>query len=47
MKELSHDRDCGQSCCLRVEKLSVKIGNDEILKNAELHVHCGELVCRR
>ena len=43
MKELSHDRDCGQSCCLRVEKLSVKIGNDEILKNAELHVHCGEL----
>ena len=43
MKELSHNRDCGQSCCLRVEKLSVKIGNDEILKNAELHVHCGEL----
>ena len=43
MKDLSHDRDCGQSCCLRVEKLSVKIGNDEILKNAELHVHCGEL----
>ena len=43
MKELSHDRDCGQSCCLRVEKLSVKIGNDEILKNAALHVHCGEL----
>lgn len=43
MKELSHNRDCGQSCCLRVEKLSVKIGNDEILKDAELHVHCGEL----
>ena len=41
--EFSFDRSCEQSCCLRVEKLSVKIGNEEILKDANLHVHCGEL----
>ena len=35
---------CGQSCCLRVEHLSVKIGSDPILTDVNLHVHCGELV---
>ena len=39
-----HGGGCGHSCCLRVEKMSVKIGTDRILKDVDLHVHCGELV---
>ena len=39
-----HGGSCGHSCCLRVENLSVKIGADDILKDVNLHVHCGELV---
>ena len=39
-----HGGSCGHSCCLRVENLSVRIGGDCILSNANLHVHCGELV---
>lgn len=44
MNEFSHSRACGQSCCLRVEKLSVAIGGETILENIDMHVHCGELV---
>ena len=39
-----HGGSCGHSCCLRVEKMSVKIGTDRILRDVDLHVHCGELV---
>ena len=39
-----HGGSCGHSCCLRVENLSVTIGNDRILSDVNLHVHCGELV---
>ena len=35
---------CADSCCLRVQDLSVKIGNDQILQGVAMHVHCGELV---
>ena len=35
---------CGHSCCLRVENMSVRIGADSILKDMNLHVHCGEMV---
>ena len=35
---------CGHSCCLRVENLSVRIGSDSILRDVNLHVHCGEMV---
>ena len=44
MKFDIHGGSCGHSCCLRVENLSVKIGNDDILKGVNLHVHCGEMV---
>lgn len=44
MKPIFHGGSCGHSCCLRVENLSVKIGNDKILSNVNLHVHCGEMV---
>ena len=39
----SHGGGCGHSCCLRVQNLSVKIGNETILDNINLHLHCGEL----
>lgn len=39
-----HGGSCGHSCCLRIQNLTVKIGNSEILKNVNLHVHCGELI---
>ena len=44
MRFSPHNGPCGHSCCLRVENVSVKIGADSILKNVNLHVHCGELV---
>ncbi|MBQ0039894.1 MAG: metal ABC transporter ATP-binding protein [Treponema sp.] len=30
-------------CCTRITGLSVKAGNDYILKDLNLHIHCGEL----
>ncbi len=44
MNITSHGGSCEHSCCLRIQDLSVKIGNDIILSNINLHVHCGELV---
>ena len=44
MKFDIHGGGCGHSCCLRVENMSVKIGTDAILKDVNLHVHCGEMV---
>ena len=40
----SHGGSCGHSCCLRIQNLSVKIDNQPILTNVNMHVHCGELV---
>ena len=39
-----HGGNCGHSCCLRIQNLSVKIGNDVILENIDLHAHCGEMI---
>ena len=44
MRFFPHTGPCGHSCCLRVENVSVKIGADRILKDVNLHVHCGEMV---
>ena len=44
MKFDIHGGGCGHSCCLRVENMSVRIGGDSILKDVNLHVHCGEMV---
>lgn len=30
-------------CCTRIEHLSVKVGNEFILNDVNLHLHCGEL----
>lgn len=40
----SHGGSCGHSCCLRIQNLSVKIGNSTILHDVNLHAHCGELI---
>ena len=44
MKLFSHGGTCGDSCCLRVQNMSVTIGGQKILKDVNLHVHCGEMV---
>jgi zinc transport system ATP-binding protein len=44
MKLFFHGGGCGDSCCLRVQDLSVTIGSQRILHDINLHVHCGELV---
>ena len=44
MKPIIHGGACGDSCCLRVQNLSVKIGTNQILENINLHIHCGQLV---
>ena len=40
----SHGGGCGHSCCLRVQDLSVKLGNEAILEHITLHAHCGEMI---
>ena len=44
MKYRLHGGKCGDSCCLRVQDLSVKIGNNKILSDVNMHIHCGQLV---
>lgn len=44
MKLFSHGGSCGHSCCLRIQNLSVRMGNDTILEDVNMHVHCGQLV---
>ena len=44
MRYISHGGFCGDSCCLRIQDLSVKIGSDKILKDVNLHIHCGQMV---
>ena len=44
MKNFRHGRSCDSSCCLRIQNLSVKIGTDDILKDVNLHIHCGQMV---
>ena len=44
MKLFSHGGSCGDSCCLRIENLSVTIGTDKILQDVNLHLHCGQMV---
>lgn len=39
-----HGGTCGHACCLRVQDLSVRIGNNIIIEDVNLHVHCGEMV---
>ncbi len=36
------EKACGLHCT-KINNIGVKIGNDEILKNVNIHIHCGEL----
>ena len=44
MRAHNVNKACGDSCCLRIQDLSVKAGSQTILENISLHVHCGEMV---
>ena len=44
MRNFRHGKSCDSSCCLRIQNLSVKIGTDAILKDVNLHIHCGQMV---
>ena len=44
MINLFHSGGCHDSCCLKVQNVSVKIGGNRILRDVNLHVHCGQLV---
>lgn len=34
---------CNDFCCTKIENFSVTLGNNQILKDVNLHIHCGEL----
>ena len=40
----THGGNCGHSCCLRIQDLGVKIGNEAILEHVNMHVHCGQMI---
>lgn len=44
MRTSLHGINCGDSCCLQVKNLRVRIGSDRILEDVNLHIHCGELM---
>ena len=35
---------CHDSCCLKIENLSVRFGTDPVLEDVNLHMHCGQIV---
>jgi zinc transport system ATP-binding protein len=37
------NKNCCGYCCTKIQGFSVKIGKTEILKDVNLHLHCGEL----
>ena len=44
MSFIRHGKSCDESCCLRISNMSVNIGGDKILKDVNLHIHCGQMV---
>lgn len=44
MRKTFHRGGCDDSCCLRIQDLSVTIDGEHILSNINLHLHCGELI---
>ncbi len=39
-----HGGSCQDSCCLKIEDLSVRFGTDAVLEHVDLHMHCGQIV---
>ena len=46
MKPFAHEHtgDCHHACCLKIEDLRVRAGQDVILDGVDLHMHCGQIV---
>ena len=43
MNQRPHKRDCSDACCLKLQNITVRIGNETILDNLSFHLHCGEM----
>ena len=47
MRKLKHGcktESCSDSCCLKVDGLTVKFESEDVLENVSFHLHCGEIV---
>ena len=44
MRRFNHGGACDDSCCLRIQNLSVQIGSEKILQDVNLHIHCGRMM---
>ena len=47
MRKIKHGKlaaGCADSCCLRLDGLSVNLEGDSILEQVSFHLHCGEIV---
>jgi len=42
--KIPHNKNCSSACCLRLQDVSVVIGEQTIVEKVSMHVHCGELV---
>lgn len=45
MRIIKHGKlgGCSDSCCLKLEGVSVRLGGDDILEDVSFHLHCGEI----
>lgn len=43
MNQRPYKRDCNDACCLKLQNITVRIGNETILDNLSFHLHCGEM----
>ena len=44
MSVMKHQgQGCGCHCCLKIEHLGVQIDGEDILRDVNLHIHCGEI----
>lgn len=44
IKHKGYTLGCHGSCCLKVDDLTVTMGEDRILDHVSFHMHCGELI---
>jgi zinc transport system ATP-binding protein len=43
LNQRPNKRDCADGCCLKLQNICVRIGNETILDNLSFHLHCGEM----
>lgn len=41
--EIKDEKKACGLCCTKIENISVKYGNEYVLKNVSIHIHCGQL----